>query len=265
MVSHSIATKVEKPFLTLVFVLRLALMVAALVLVIIPHLLFRLAKRPSPMVMAFLNAVGWLAGLRIRTTGTRLRRDVLFVSNHLSWLDILSLGGAARSAFVSKAEIGRAPLVGWLADQNQTLYVERAARRDIGQQTEQLRDALASGRPVTLFPEGTTGTGDGLLPFRPALFQAVIPTPPNLQVQPVFLDYGEDATDIAWLAGESGLDNFRRMLSRLKPIRLTIHYLEPLDDEMEVDRKQLADAARARILDAMARFSCPSASARYRL
>jgi lyso-ornithine lipid O-acyltransferase len=260
MVSHSIATKVEKPFLTLVFVLRLLLMVAALALVIIPHLIFLMLKRPSPMVMAFLNAVGWLAGLR-----TRLRRDVLFVSNHLSWLDILSLGGAARSAFVSKAEIGRAPLVGWLADQNQTLYVERAARRDIGQQTAQLRDALASGRPVTLFPEGTTGDGHALLPFRPALFQAVIPTPPNLQVQPVYLDYGPDATDIAWLPGEGGLDNFRRILSRLKPIHLTIHYLEPLDDAVEADRKQLADAARATILDAMTRFSCPSARAPDRL
>lgn len=265
MVSQSIATKVEKPFLTLVFVLRLLLMAAALVLVIVPHLLFRLAKRPSPMVMAFLNMVGWLAGLRIRTTGTRLRRDVLFIANHISWLDILSLGGAARSAFVSKAEIGRAPLVGWLADQNHTLYVEREARREIGHQTQQLRDALASGRPVTLFAEGTTGNGQGLLPFRPALFQAVIPTPPNLQVQPVFLDYGASATDIAWLSGENGLDNFRRILSRLKPIALTIHYLEPLDDAVEADRKQLADAARASILDAMTRFSHSSADAPDRL
>lgn len=265
MVSHSIATKVEKPFLTLVFALRLLLMAAALMLVLIPHMIFRLLKRPSPMVMAFLNTAGWLAGVRVRTIGTRLRRDVLFISNHISWLDILSLGGAARSAFVSKAEIGRAPLVGWLADQNQTLYVERAARRDIGQQTQQLRDALSSGRPVTLFPEGTTGPGNALLPFRAALFQAVIPTPPNLQVQPVFLDYGASATDIAWLPDEGGLDNFRRILSRLKPINLTIHYLEPLDDAVEADRKQLADAARASILDAMARFSYPSADAPDRL
>src|SRR3546814_14992299 len=84
-----------------------------LLFLIVPHLLYRAAGRPSPMVMAFLNAVGWIAGLRIRTTGTRLRRDVLFVSNHVSWLDILAPGGAARSAFVSKAEIGSAPPVGW--------------------------------------------------------------------------------------------------------------------------------------------------------
>src|SRR3546814_19181089 len=93
-------------------------MVLALLFLILPHLCYRAIGRPSPMVMAFLNAAGWIAGLRVRPTGTRLRRDVLFVSNHVRWLDILALGGAARSAFVSKAEVGTPPLVGWLADQN---------------------------------------------------------------------------------------------------------------------------------------------------
>lgn len=265
MVSQSIATRVNNPLLILVFALRLMLMVALLLLVILPHLLFRLIKRPSPMVMVFLNAALWLAGARVRTIGTRLRHDVLFISNHISWMDILALGGAGRSAFVSKAEIGRAPLVGWLADQNQTIYVERESRREIGQQTQQLRDALASGRPVTLFAEGTTGPGDVMLPFRPALFQAVIPPPPNLQIQPVFLDYGDHATDIAWRAGEQGIDNFRRVLSRVKPIYLTIHYLEPLQNLANADRKQLADAARMQIEHAMARRARPSASGPDRL
>lgn len=214
------------------------------------------------MVMAFLNAAGWIAGLRIRTTGTRLRRDVLFVSNHVSWLDILALGGGARSAFVSKAEVGATPLVGWLADQNNTLYVEREARRDIHNQTDNLRAALARGRPVTLFPEGTTGPGDGLLPFRPSLFQAVIPTPPDLRVQPVLLDYGAEATEIAWLDPESGLDNFKRLLSRQQPIRLTIHYLDPIANEAERDRKAISEATRLAITVAMTRSS---ASARHRL
>lgn len=265
MASPSIATKADKPLYRLVFVLRLMLMVLALLFLVIPHFFYRMIGRPSPMVMAFLNAAGWIGGLRIRTTGMRLRRNVLFVSNHISWLDILALGGAARSAFVSKAEIGRAPLVGWLADQNNTVYVEREARRAIGAQTLQLRDALQSGQPVTLFPEGTTGTGEGLLPFRPALFQAVIPTPEDVRIQPVFLDYGAEACRIAWLDGESGLDNFRRILSRLKPISLTIHYLEPLDVADGADRKQLSEAARRAISDAISGFSRPSASARYSL
>eukprot|EP01034_Spumella_vulgaris_P018511 gene18511-23653_t len=108
------------------------------------------------MVMAFLNAAGWIAGLRIRTTGTRLRRDVLFVSNHVSWLDILALGGAARSAFVSKAEVEGVPLVGWLADQNHTIYVQREAKREIHNQANDLRNALAviGNRFVQIYGQG---------------------------------------------------------------------------------------------------------------
>lgn len=265
MASPSIATKADKPLLTLIFAVRLLLLVAALIFVLVPHLFYRLIRRPSPMVMAYLNAAGWIAGLRVRTTGQRLRRNVLFVANHTSWLDILALGGAARSSFVSKAEIRDAPVVGWLADQNDTLYVERDARRDIGLQTQQLRDALSREKPMTLFPEGTTGPGDRLLPFRPALLQAVIPAPDGLSVQPVLLDYGQNAPRIAWQEGEHGLHNFRRILSRLKPIDLTIHYLEPLSLNPDMDRKALAEAAHQAILDKMEDVQHPSAAARYRL
>lgn len=262
MVSPSIASATDRATITWRTVARLTLMVLALLFLIVPHLLYRAVGRPSPMVMAFLNAAGWIAGLRIRTTGTRLRRDVLFVSNHVSWLDILALGGAARSAFVSKAEVKTTPLVGWLADQNSTIYVQREAKRDIHSQANSLRDALARGRPVTLFPEGTTGPGDGLLPFRASLFQAIIPTPPNLQVQPVLLDYGQQASDIAWLDPESGLDNFKRLLARKRPIPLTIHYLEPLPDEAEQDRKAINEAARAAIAT---KIAAASAAPRHRL
>lgn len=263
--SPSVATRADAARITWRTVARLALMVLTLLFLIVPHLCYRAVGRSSPMVMAFLNAVGWIAGLRIRTTGTRLRRDVLFVSNHVSWLDILALGGAARSAFVSKAEVETTPLVGWLADQNKTIYVQREAKREIHNQANSLREALARGRPVTLFPEGTTGPGDGLLPFRASLFQAVVPTPPNLRVQPVFLDYGAEANDIAWLDPESGLDNFKRLLARRRAIPLTIHYLDPLPDHVEQDRKAINEAARAAIAAEIAANARPSAASRHRL
>jgi 1-acyl-sn-glycerol-3-phosphate acyltransferase len=261
----SIASATDRVSITWRSAARLALMVLALLFLIVPHLCYRAVGRPSPMVMAFLNAAGWICGLRVRTTGTRLRRNVLFAANHISWLDILALGGAARSAFVSKAEVETTPLVGWLADQNDTIYVQRESRREIHAQADSLRAALARGRPVTLFPEGTTGPGDGLLPFRASLFQAAIPTPPNLQVQPVFLDYGDDVRDISWQDPESGLDNFKRLIARKRPIPLTIHYLDPLPDAVEQDRKTLSEAARSAIAGAMGAAGHPSAGASHRL
>src|SRR3546814_19454864 len=81
MVSPSIASATDRAPVTWRSVLRLAAMVLVLLFLIVPHLCYRAVRRPSPMVMAFLNAAGWIAGLRVRTTGTRLRRDVLFVSS----------------------------------------------------------------------------------------------------------------------------------------------------------------------------------------
>jgi len=252
MASPSIASATDRVRITPLAVLRLLAMVGVLLFLIVPHLCYRLVRRPSPMVMAFLNAIGWLGGLRIRTTGKRLRQRVLFASNHVSWLDIMALGGAARSAFVSKAEVRNVPLVGWLADQNQTIYVERGAKREVHAQAHTLRGELMRGHPVTLFPEGTTGSGQGMLPFRASLFQAVAPPPLNVRIQPVLLDYGDVGPHIAWLGTETGLANFWRLLSRWRSIPLTIHYLDPLPFDNAHDRKAIAEACRAAILHRMA-------------
>ncbi|MEG8027218.1 lysophospholipid acyltransferase family protein [Sphingomonas aerolata] len=83
----------------------------------------------------------------------------MFVANHLSWIDILLLSGATGTAFIAKAELRRAPLVGWLCTLNATIFVSRADRMAVTAQIAQLRDTLARDWPVTLFPEGTTGDG----------------------------------------------------------------------------------------------------------
>jgi lyso-ornithine lipid O-acyltransferase len=58
MVSPSVATRAESARITWRAVARLALMVLALLFLIVPHLCYRAVGRPSPMVMAFLNAAG---------------------------------------------------------------------------------------------------------------------------------------------------------------------------------------------------------------
>ena len=123
----------------------------------------------SPWPRVFLRWVGWTAGVRIRTFGTPLKRNVLFLSNHTSWLDIMILAGTTGTAFVSKEEVASWPVAGWLARLNRTVFIARAQRSAVKGQADALRDALASGRPVALFPEGTTEGGHDVLPFRARL------------------------------------------------------------------------------------------------
>ncbi len=232
-------------------IVRIALMLGVLAILIVPHLLTKWIGLRTTIPNMYLGWTAWAAGLDVRVVGMPLRRDVLFVANHVSWFDILALGGAGRTAFVAKAEIGRWPIIGWLADQNHTVYVARENRRQVTQQSAALADALAIGRPVALFAEGTTGDGNSLLPFRASLLAPAAPGPDALRVQPVALDYGRDARDYAWIDPESAGANARRLLSRRGRGLLTIRFLDPLPADLARDRKTAAAAARTRIAAAL--------------
>lgn len=226
---------------------RIALMLSVLLILIVPHLLTKWVGLRTMIPSLYLGWTAWAAGLDVRVIGEPLRRNVLFVANHLSWFDILALGGAARTAFVSKAELGDWPLVGWLADQNHTIYITRENRREVTQQAGALGDALALGRPVALFPEGTTGPGDALLPFRASLLAAAVSGPKQLRIQPVALDYGADAEEFAWIDPESAGENAKRLLSRRGRAKLIVRFLDPLSPALCADRKAAAAAAQVAI------------------
>jgi 1-acyl-sn-glycerol-3-phosphate acyltransferase len=231
--------------------LRVAMIVLGLLACLPLHYLWKLLGRPSPWPRAFLGWVGYSAGMRVRIVGQPIERHVLFVANHLSWLDIMLIAGASGAAFVSKDDVGKWPVIGWLSRLNNTVFVARADRKAVRGQSDQLRCALATGQPVALFPEGTTEGGHEVLPFRASLLSAVVPPLPGLKVQPVAIDYGAAARDIAWVGEEKAAANARRVLSRKGPTPVTMHFLDLLDPEALPDRKALAQAARARIVAAL--------------
>jgi 1-acyl-sn-glycerol-3-phosphate acyltransferase len=225
-------------------------MVAALTVCLPLHYLWRLFGVRSPWPRRFLGWVARAAGMRVRIVGVPLERDVLFLANHLSWLDILVLAGASGTAFVAKAEVATTPVVGWLAGLNNTVFVARAERSAVRGQADALRGALASGQPVALFPEGTTDGGPAILPFRASLLAALYPPLPRVKVQPVALDYGAAAQDLAWVGDEAGLANVKKVLARPGTVPVTLYFLAPVDPEAG-DRKALARAARDEIVEAL--------------
>ncbi len=179
--------------------------------------------------------------------GKRIRPHTLLICNHVSWLDILVVGGATGCAFVSKDSLGH-PLIHWMADQGATLYVSREDRRGASKQAEAIIDKLRDPQPLALFPEGTTGPGTHMLPFRSTLFAAVAPAPPRVTVRPVAIDYGAAAPDLGW-HGESGKANVLRTLGRIRPVPVVVRILPPL--KSADDRKALAHSAREAIAAAL--------------
>ena len=213
------------------------------------HVLAKLFGQRDWIPPIFLGTMARLAGVRVRTEGTA-RPGALFLANHLSWIDILALAGASRAIFVAHSGLTVHGGLKWLCDQNDTVFVTRDRRGSVAAQVEQVRAALGE-RPVTIFPEGTTGDGHAMLPFKSSLLAAVEPLAHSVPIQPVALHY-EDAPGIAWFAGEPGMVNVRKILSRRK-VELTIRFLEPLAGGALTNRKTMAAAAREAIVAALAK------------
>jgi len=233
-------------------VLRALGLVIALLILVPLHYAFRTIHYGSPFPKIFLRIACRLCGARLRVHGVPLRRDVFYISNHLSWIDILALGGASGTAFVAKAELGTAPMVGWLARMNRTVFVSREDRMGVADQINRLREAFADNWSVTVFPEGTTTDGHSLLPFKTSMLRVLEPPPPGVLVQPVVLDYGGDIGEwIGWIGTEAGIDNAKRVLSRRGSFKLEVFFLEPFDPRDFAGRKAIAAEARARIVPAL--------------
>lgn len=224
---------------------RLGLLLGLLATCVSGHAIGQALGRRKIWPRRFLAASGRICGLRIAIRG-RPHHRALFLSNHVSWLDVPALAGVTGTAFVAHDGLAGMPLLRQLCSLNDTVFIARHRRATVHHQAHRVRTALDELGSLALFPEGTTSDGHGLIPFKSALLSAVEPLPPGITVQPVLLDYAE-APRIAWAGTEHGLSNFLRITARRRPIRLTIHFLQPLTGAGLAGRKAMAAAAQAAI------------------
>jgi len=212
------------------------------------HLVVRLLGQRWLVPPTYLCGLGWLAGLQFTAEG-KPRPHALLLANHLSWLDIMALAAASRTAFVAHSGLTISPALKWLCDQNGTVFITRDRRHTVAGQVTQVREALGERR-LTIFPESTTSDGREMLPFKSALLSALEDLPAGVPVQPVALAYDEPE-EIAWVGAEPGLRNAATILSRTRPVHLTLRFLPPLAGPALANRKTMAAAARAAIARAL--------------
>lgn len=195
----------------------------------------------------------WLVrcfGFRLRRYGEPLPGATLFVANHLSWLDIELLHSQAFMCFVAKAEIGRWPLVGWLASRAGTIYHQRGSGHSLAAVMAVVVERLQQGLPVGVFPEGGTGAGDRVRTFHARIFQVALDA--GVPVQPVALRYGNDGKQdpaVAFAPGESFLANFLRVLGG-PGMNAEVHFCTPVPLDGE-GRRRIAENARSAICETL--------------
>ena len=239
------------------FWLRSLALVLALLVFVPLHYIYRVISYGSPFPMMFLRKAAWICGARVKKVGTPLRRDVFFIANHISWIDILALAGASGTAFVAKQELSEVPIIGWLCTLNRTVFVKRENRMGVAEQVNALREALADNWSVTVFPEGTTTDNRSLLPFKTSMLSVLEPPPPGVLVQPVMLNYGAVGEEIGWIGEEGGLNNARRLLGRKGNFAVAIHFLEPFSPDEHRGRKAIGQRARIAIEEALIEAAGP--------
>jgi 1-acyl-sn-glycerol-3-phosphate acyltransferase len=189
-------------------------------------------------------------GLRVKRIGTPLPGPVLFVANHISWLDITVLHSQRWMCFVAKAEIERWPVIGAIAKRAGTIYHHRGDNSSLHGVMHQMLSRLQAGDAIGVFPEGRTLGGKEIGVFHARIFQpAILAEKP---AQPVALKYGEKGCAqelMAFGSKENFFSNMMRVLG--EPSRVCeVHFLEPVAVGAD-GRRKMADTCRQRIIDAM--------------
>ena len=194
-----------------------------------------------------------LLRIRVHVAGEPVRdRAVLFISNHVSWVDIIVIGSLAPIAFVAKSEVGNWPLVGATARMQRTVFVDRARRQQTGDAIAEIVARLASGTPVVLFAEGTSSDGNRVLPFRSALVGAVKEAGARAEhgilIQPMSICYTglngipmgrQHRPTVAWYGDLDFIPHIKALLAR-GAIDAVVGYGDPVAADGSTDRKALA-------------------------
>ncbi|HEX6612660.1 MAG TPA: lysophospholipid acyltransferase family protein [Rhodanobacteraceae bacterium] len=195
---------------------------------------------------------GFLAwfGVRVRRVGEPLADPVMFVANHGSWMDISVLHTQREAGFVAKAEIARWPLVSWMARRGGTIFHQRGSTHSLGAVMGVMSGRLRAGCSVAAFPEGGTAPAGTLKVFHARIFQAALDA--QAPVQPVAIRYLRDDSPwqgVGFRPGESFVGNLWRVLGE-RSLVAEVHFLDPVTASEE-GRRRMADAARARIAQAL--------------
>jgi len=217
-------------------------------------LLTRLAPAQAQAIRSRLSQA-WMSGLvsllplHVHCRGALPQQPSLWLSNHVSWLDIVLLGRLAPLHFLSKAEVADWPVIGWLAKGAGTLFIQRGTGA-AASLTDQLSDMLAAGRSLMIFPEGTTTAGDRVRTFHGRLLGCAVET--GTPVQPVAIAYrrGGERDGVAPFIDD---DEFTAHLWRLlgsERIEVEIHLLPTLPAG-SAPRNQLAREARESVTQAL--------------
>lgn len=213
--------------------------------------LYKPARAKQKRGLLKLAWLKWFAGilnLQITHKGEMPNTASLLVSNHISWVDIIVLGQFTPAHFAAKSDILAWPIIGYLARQGGTIFIRRGNRQQAKALAEEMVWLLKQNGTVIAFPEGTTTTGDKVLPFHASLFQAALLA--KADIQPVAIQYQGEATRVAPFIGEDEFVPHLLKMLAMDKIEVSVTFL-PTIATAGKNRQFVSNKARDSILDSV--------------
>ena len=183
----------------------------------------------------------WAAGIKVRLHNTeRMQSGAprIYVSNHVSWFDVLTLAAVLRQyKFVGKAELFRIPIFGSAARAAGMIAIERENRKSAFESYRVAAERIRAGASVVVFPEGTRGRVYSLRQFKKGPF--VLAVAAGVPIVPTIV--------------HGTLEVMSRDSFRVRSGTVDVHFLEPIPAEglTYEDRNRLSRAAWDQMADAM--------------
>ena len=236
---------------------RRVVSILALVVVMFPLVLvvwfFGFEKQRAAMVRWFYRLMRQFSGLRLTVVGEiSPQRPLMLVANHSSYLDILVLGSLAQVSFTPKLEIRSWPVIGFFCVLADCVFIERRPA-DMQRAKAEMEARLKENKVLALFPEGTTGDGFNVKPFKSG-FLNVVETH-DLPLQPVSIAYTHIANTplsaatrelVSWVGDASFAPHFLALL-KLPYVRVTVSFYAVERADQHDDRKALAKSCETTI------------------
>ena len=232
-----------------IFILKLIVFVSfSIPLIIVTLLLGKIIPLFGKWLpVIFHKLLIWLLSIQIDFEGEidTSNNSNLYISNHISYLDIPILGSTFPLRFVAKSDIEDWPLFGFLAKLGRTIFISRNRSESLDQKNKIFK-SLSSDEKVFIFPEGTTSDGNRVLDFKSSSFSAL--EGQNLIIQPIVIVYSDLngvpinrwlRPVIAWY-GDMDFKPHLSKLASLRSIKSRLIYLDKVNAKNFSSRKNLS-------------------------
>lgn len=241
---------------TLRALVKCLLFVSITLVMFVPVLLLwglHLERARARLVQLYFYLFGRVSGVRYTLEGeVSTLRPLMLVANHSSYLDIFVLGSIVPLSFTPKLEIRSWPIVGFFCVLADCIFIERRPA-DMQRAQAEMGARLNTGKVLALFPEGTTGDGFNVMPFKSGFLNLV--EAHDLPLQPISIAYthigdmplsAANREQVAWIGEASFVTHFWRLL-KFPSVRVHVTCYDIARIAQFEDRKALAKACESTI------------------